>query len=250
MAAQVSFWRRVSSLFGPAAPARGGDGALPRTGLAHHDGSADVPAPPGAAVQPVAFSWWRGPARGAHVPEVSSRVVELAHSLREHFEQQDRRATELAGSLNRVGGILEQLAETQRSHGDYLRTIAEHTEAAEKNATSLAATLGRMPESLLAQAEAIRMVARSLEVSQEADTQLMHSLQQFGRAVETLGSSGTAQVDILQRLNAAQQEQHQAFTALVREQGRRFVAVFVVTALLALAALAVLVTTLVMRIAA
>jgi hypothetical protein len=107
-----------------------------------------------------------------------------------------------------------------------------------------------MPESLLSQAEAIRTVARSLELAQEADTQLMHSLQQFGRAVDTLGSSGTAQVDILQRLNAAQREQHQAFTALVREQGRRFLAVFVVAAVLAVAALAALVATLAQRITA
>jgi tetratricopeptide (TPR) repeat protein len=247
MSARVSFWQRLGSLFRSEAASSGGDGATtflePRP--EHAGDGAGLVRPPADA--PPA-SWWRRSAKGVQAREVSLRVVELAHSLLQHFEQQDRRAAELAGSLNRVGGTLEQLAETQRAQGDYLRAIAEQSEAAGKNAAALTATLGRMPESLLSQAEAIRTVARSLELSQEADTQLMHSLQQFGRAVDTLGSSGTAQVDILQRLNAAQREQHQAFTALVREQGRRYLAVFVVAAVLAVAALAVLVATLAQRI--
>ncbi len=249
MSARVSFWQRLGSLFRSEAASSGGDGATtflePRP---EHVGGGVSPVRPGAGAP--AATWWRRSSKGVQAREAALRVVELAHSLQQHFEQQDRRAAELAGSLNRVGGTLEQLAETQRAEGDYLRSIAEHAEAAGKNAAALTAALGRMPESLLSQAEAIRTVARSLELSQEADMQLMHSLQQFGRAVDTLGSSGTAQVDILQRLNAAQQEQHQAFTALVREQGRRFLAVFVVAAVLAVAALAVLIATLAHRITA
>jgi hypothetical protein len=242
MAVQASFWRRMSSLFHP------GDGntAVARSEPRLESGDTN-PAPLSTGSHPPGLLWWRGPQRGAQVREVSLRLVELAHAMQEHFHQQDQRAAELAGALQRVGGILEQLADSQRSHGDYLRAIAEQTETAGKTASALTATLGRMPESLLAQAEAIRTVARSLEISQEADTQLMHSLQQFGRAVDTLGSSAGAQVDILQRLNAAQQEQHQAFTALVREQSRRFLAVFAVVVVVAVAALAGLVAMLVWR---
>jgi hypothetical protein len=246
MAGPVGFWQRVNNLFRPAASA-GDDGLTPRdeSGAA---GGTLMARPPEAAVQRPVFAWWRRGRNSPQVREVSLRVVELAHSLQEHFEQQERRAAEVSNSLNRVGGTLEQLAESQRAHGDFLRSIAEHTEAAGKNAATLTTTLSRVPESLLAQAEAIRTVARSLEVSQEADTQLMHSLQQFGRAVDTLGSSGAAQVDILQRLTAAQQAQHDAFAALAREQSKRFLVVVVVTGVLALAALGTLIAMLVMRI--
>ncbi len=245
MAGPVSFWQRVNNLFHGAA-STGDDGLVPPDESVAEDAPlAARPPGPGA---PRALSGWLRRRTNPQVREVSLRVVELAHSLQQHFEQQDRRSAEVANSLNRVGGTLEQLAESQRAHGDFLRAIAEHTEAAGKNAAALTTTLGRVPESLLVQAEAIRTVARSLEVSQEADTQLMHSLQQFGKAVDTLGSSGAAQVDILQRLTAAQQAQHEAFAALAREQSRRFLVVVVVTAVLALAALAALVAMLVMRV--
>ena len=81
---------------------------------------------------------------------------------------------------------------------------------------------------------------RQLQVGQESDTQLTQSLQQFGRAVDTLGSAGTSQVEMLQRLNAAQREQHEALVTLVREQSRRFMLILVVGAILAVAALAAL----------
>jgi hypothetical protein len=245
MAGPGSLWQRVNSLF-RSAPSTGDDGLTPRDAPVAEDATLAA-RPAGRESQRPVFGWWRRPT-SPQVREVSLRVVELAHSLHQHFEQQDRRSAELANSLNRVGGTLEQLAESQRAHGEFLRSIAEHTEAAGKNAAALTDTLGRVPESLLVQAEAIRTVARSLEVSQEADTQLMHSLQQFGKAVDTLGSSGAAQVDILQRLTAAQQAQHEAFAALAREQSRRFLVVVVVTAVLALAALSALVAMLVLRV--
>jgi hypothetical protein len=227
MAGPVRFWHRVNSFFRPAAT--GNDGRTTDEPAGENAGLVANPPSPGAQ-RPI-LGWWRRPA-SPHVREVALRVVELAHSLQQHFEQQDRRSAELANSLNRVGGTLEQLADSQRAHGEFLRSIAEHTETASKNAAALTSTLGRVPESLLAQAEAIRTVARSLDVSQEADT---------------LGSSGAAQVDILQRLNAAQQAQHEAFAALAREQSRRFLTVVVVVGVLAVVAVGALITMLVMR---
>ncbi|MCK4341082.1 MAG: hypothetical protein KAY37_05085 [Phycisphaerae bacterium] len=192
--------------------------------------------------------WWkRRRARQAQTREVSLRLIELAGAMREHFRRQDQRAVELAGSLERVGGILEQLAEAQRSQGECLRTIAEHTDAASKHAVQLSETLGRVPDSLMTQAEAIRTVARQMELAQESHMQLMHSLQQFGQAVDTLGSSGTAQVEVLQQLNTAQREQHESMTVLVREQSRRFLLIMLFAGILALAGIAALSVTVVLQ---
>jgi acetyl-CoA acetyltransferase len=127
-------------------------------------------------------------------------------------------------------------------------SLRTDTEAAGKSTAALNAALGRMPESLASQAEAIRTVARQMEISHESDNQLMHSLQQFGRAVDTLGSSGTAQVEVLQRLNAAQRDQHEALSGLVREQSRRFLVILAITAVLALAVLGALVAAFALRV--
>jgi len=72
----------------------------------------------------------------------------------------------------------------------------------------------------------------------------MHSLQQFGHAVDSLGQSGTAQVETLERLHAAERGQRETLTDLIRAQGRRFLAVMIVAAALGLGALVVLAVTL------
>ncbi len=243
MAKPGSLWQRVGGLFRPDYPpsatlsnlaGRATVGTTPTP----RDGTQRVLAP---APQPQSVSWWqRRQVRQMQMREASRRVVQLADELERYFRRQDERAAELTGSLGHVGGVLEQLAETQRSHGECLRGIAQHTEAGVKHSAMLTETLGRLPDSLVTQAEAIRAVARQLQLGLESDTQLTQSLQQFGRAVDTLGSAGTSQVEMLQRLNAAQREQHDALLTLVREQSRRFMLILVVGAILAVAALAAL----------
>jgi len=231
MAVAGSFWQRVARLVGGKnmSPPDDAQSAAPSRELA----VADAP--------PAGVPWWRRrQVRQMHVREVSRRIVQLADGLEAYFRQQDERATELTAALQQVGGILQQLAEAQRQQGDSLRTIAQHAEAGARHAAALTETLGRLPDSLVTQAEAVRAVARQLEVAQESDTQLMHSLQQFGRAVDTLGSAGTSQVEVLQRLNAAQQEQHAALMTLVREQSRRFLLILFVGTILAVAGLGAL----------
>ncbi len=233
MAEQSSIWQRVSSMWRAesATDRPGGGAALLDPDTARGDRLRMTSGRP----------WWR---RSAERQEAALQAARLAESLQEHFRRQDERAVQVVRSLERVGGMLEQLAETQRTQGECLRAIADHTHAAGQSAAALNATVGRVPEALAAQAEAIRTVARQLEVSQEADTQLMLSLQQFGRAVDTLGTSGTAQVEALQRLAAAQASAQSALAGLVQEQNRRFTILFsvaVVVAVVALAGLGVLV---------
>ena len=130
---------------------------------------------------------------------VSERVVALADAMQRHFQQQDAHAAEVAGALGRVGNVLEQLAQTQQAQGACLQTLAAQSESTGKHVAALSDTAGRIPESLLTQAEAIRTVARQIEVGQETDTQLVQSLQTFGRAVDALGAAGATQVETLQR---------------------------------------------------
>jgi hypothetical protein len=228
MAETGTFWQRVGSMFRGDAQWRG-DSADPL----------DAPPSDSTTLRQTSLApgtWFR---RSALSP-AAAQVVQLAEAMQGHFRQQDARAQEFVQSLDRVGGILEQLAEAQRAQSAFLKGIADNTEAVGRTAASMQSSVARVPESLHAQAEAIRTVARQLEVSQEASTQLMLSLQQFGRAVDTLGSSGTAQVEVLQKLHGVQREQHDALAALVKEQSRRFTLLFVVALLVALVALSAL----------
>jgi len=237
MAVHSSIWKRIGSLFTSetaAVPAADGDGPVTVTAQAVKPSEGHLELSGGSGNG----RWWqRWPNRKAASGELAMRFVELSAAMQEHFRRQDERAAELAGALDRVGRVLEQLAQTQQSQGECLRTIAEHAAAAGKNTASLADALGRIPESLLTQAEAIRTVAMQLDLAQETDTQLLHSLQQFGRAIDALGSSGGAQVAALQNLSAAQREQQAAFSNLVRVQTRRYAIVLVVVGALGIATL-------------
>lgn len=125
--------------------------------------------------------------------------------------------------------------------------MADNVSLASRHTAAMSETLSLLPPLLQAEADAVRSMVRRMDVAQETDTQLMHSLQKLGQAVETLQAAGAAQVQTLERLNAAEREQRQALTMLVREQTRRFLLIMLVAAILGVGALAVLSAVLIMR---
>lgn len=233
MANADSIWQRMGNLFRAedSGPRPDSDSTTATMEPTHGPVTKAVPTLPASSDWSNVPWWRRRSVRQAQSREMALRMFELAGAMQQHFRRQDERARELSGALQHLGGVVEQMASFQQSQTESLKTVADQSTTANKHAAKLADQLSRVPDSLVTQADAIRAVARHLEISQEADTQLMHSLQQFGRAVDTLGSSGSAQVEVLQTLNNSQREQHDALTALVREQGRRFIWVMVLAAL-------------------
>jgi len=233
----TSFWQRVRGMFraerGPSAWSDVNGGQAGAAGE-------------GAATGMALDSTWRRKGATPQPKDATQRLVALTDRMQEHFTKQEEQATEMSVALQRVGRVLEQLADSQRSQSEYLKTIAAQTESNGRHAASLSDTVSRIPESLLTQAEAIRAVADQMRSSQDADERLLQSLHSFGKAVDTLGTAGAAQVETLQRLSGVQREQHAALSDLVREQSRRFLIVLVIAAVLGLGALAALVVTLVL----
>jgi hypothetical protein len=185
---------------------------------------------------------WRNPLHDRR--DAQARVLELMDAMQRHFDRQDGRSQQLTESVDRVATILESLAETQRNQGDTIRTLAMQAEVAGRHHAAVAETMQQMPASLLAQAEALRTVARRIEMGQESEGQLVHSLQRFGGAVDSLRAAGLAQVETLQNLHAAERAQKDALTALIRDQGRRFLVLMIVASVMAFGALGALTYTL------
>ncbi len=234
MSSPVSFWQRVGNLFRTGSAADGNG----------HSDAASIEAMQDTAMEgprPLA-RWGRREPTVAQMRDGYQRVVELMDALQEHFQQQDERTAHLGQSVERMVGILEQLTDTQRGEQEHIRAIAENVSAAGKHAAVMTESLSQMPKSLHLQAESMRTMIRQMEISQESDTQLMHSLQQLGQAVGNLSTSSVAQVQTLERLDAADREQKESLTLLVHEQARRFVIIIVIAAILGLGALAALAT--------
>jgi hypothetical protein len=173
------------------------------------------------------------------------RVVQLMDAMRTHFDKQDRRAEELAASVDRVAATLDRLAEAQKSQNEHMSSVAENVRHAREHAATLTHALREMPASIQSQAELARLLARQMEAAGETDGQLVRSLQHFSTAAESLRASGAAQFETLQRIHASDQEQKQTLIAFVRDQNRRFLVGALIVAGLGIGTLVTLVVTLV-----
>jgi chromosome segregation ATPase len=169
------------------------------------------------------------------------RLGTLLDSMQDHFDSQDRRAEALTQSVDKVASMLEQMNASQREQTEYMRELAAQNDTAAMNDA-----LTRMPASLDSQSEAVRALAQQIEISQESDHRVSHSLRQLGSAVDRVRTASESQLDVFKQLQSREDTQHENLKDLLKEQSRRFLIIISVTAVLALGALGALVTALIM----
>jgi chromosome segregation ATPase len=202
------------------------------SGHAHKPGNGDS--------RPSLLPWVRRRQAIERLDERYQRVIELIDAMRGHFDAQDRRAAEVSAGLERMGGTLDRLADTQQAQCEGIASIATRVDDAARSSAGLVTMLAEMPASLQAQAEAVHAVARQMEATRAADAEMTVSLNQFGQAAESLRSAGTAQVESLQRLHVSSQGQKESLRAFVRQQRRLLMVITVVVIVLGLGVLGAL----------
>ncbi len=239
----TGFWKRIADTFrGSDSSVRtnGKNGAIalhldrPANGNGHGDHN-------GARSDGGRLGWLGGAGR-SELREGYRRTLELMDAMRMHFERQDRRFEQLAAGVDRVAQTLERLEVTARIQGESLSGIAEQSEGANRHAATLAATLLELPASMQAQVDAVRTIARQMEVSSEVSGQLVHSLQRVSHAAETLRDTNATQLTSLQQAIAGEGKRHEALTGFIREQSRRLTVITIVAAAAGIIAIGGLVT--------
>ena len=252
MSQQMTFWRRVGRFFrgGPAPhddqTRRDGAAMTNSEEIANEENGPDAAANDAATPGLLARLGRREPSV-SQMRDGYQRIVETLDGLQDHFKNQDQRAEQLGEHVAQMVNRLEQLADTGRTQQDHIRSIADNVNQAGVHTAAISESLSQLPTLLQGEAEAVRSMVRHMEVSQESDTQLMHSLQKLSQAVDALSAAGAAQIQTLERLDGAGREQKEALTTLVREQTRRFMIIIVIAAILGLGALAALVTVLALQ---
>ncbi|MFO0838061.1 MAG: hypothetical protein U1D55_05995 [Phycisphaerae bacterium] len=245
MSDAISFWKRLGSALGVTSPGNGHSLDAPNGHRATDavNGGEGLGAAAAAAVltdhAPRAAhsgGFWLRRTRGDE-DRRRERVDDLISSIQQHFDRHDQRSAQLAASVDRVAGILEQLADTQRRQGECLSAIATSANATSKNTAALSACLLELPAAVGSQADAVRSVARKLEAANDTHAQLAGTLQRFGGAVDALRSSGELQVQSLERLSASENQAHEALSALVRSHGRWLLITGAAAGILALGAI-------------
>lgn len=226
-----SFWKSLGNLF--RSPANGEAGES-QTALRLHGAGWRLP-------------WRRGRHQSALIQERVERMVELFDSIQAHLARQEEHARELIGSVQRLAGALDQLAEAQRHQVQFLSAISGGVDHVGRHVGSLSEAVRQAGPTLSAQAEAIRSMADRLDAARAVDQELAGSLQSFGRAIDALRDSGVAQAETLRRLHGEHVEQRDLLRSLVREQTRRLLVIVCAAAVLGLAGLGALLTVVLWR---
>lgn len=247
MADQGSVWQRLGSMLRGGAARDEGARAEVERDQAPAPGTQERREGGTGAIERVdrRVPWWKRRAlRHAQAREVSRRIVELANVMHEHLKRQEERHGEVGAALQHLGRQLETVTSQQRAAGETLRSVADSAALSGKHAAVISDAVSRIPDSLMSQADAVRKLGQRLELAQEADTQMVHALQQFQRAVEKLNANDGARVELLQQLHSAHEKHHDALRVLIREQSRRFLVIILIVGAVVIAALAALGTTL------
>lgn len=226
MATQSSFWKRLSNVFRQDFPA----GRVDPPSLGRSDSAGE---------ELSVFRWLRGDGRGSR-QESRERAKLVMQLLEQHLQQQDQRSAQLSASVDRVAGMLEQIAIAQRGQTEVLRTIADQVERSSGHAASAAQSLSRLPATMQSQADALRVVVDEMQQNRAQGGELLQNLRKFGDAVDGVHRAATAQSETLSRMHESQEQHRERISNLVREQGGRVSVVFTVAALLGFAALTAL----------
>lgn len=239
---QTSFWNRLGAAF-RGAPV-GADEPLSQNSVPvlARNGSVDRDAPSSGGFAGL-FNWRARREREAREQEErQARVAEMIGTMSAHFESQDRRAEQLNSAIRHVATTLDRMAEAQHAQARAVETLSKHVETNGQNTAGLLAAAQELPASLQANAEAVRFVAKRFEAAEAGDARMVESLERFGVAIDSLRSSGEAQVETLYRLNAVDERHHDTLKAFIRLQNRRVIvacAITVAIVLFAVGALAV-----------
>lgn len=223
MATQSSFWKRLSNVFRQDFPADQTDAAL----LNRSENSSG---------EYSVLRWLRGDGRSSR-QESRERANLVMQLVEQHLQQQDQRAAQLSASVDRVAGMLEQIAIAQRGQTEVLRVIADQVERSSGHAANAAQSLSQLPTSMQSQAEALRVVVDEMRQNRAQGGELLQNLRKFGDAVEGVHHAATAQSETLHRMHESQEQHREVVSRMVRDQGGRVSIVFTVAALLGFAAL-------------
>lgn len=165
------------------------------------------------------------------------QVVVLMGSIHTHLQAQDERTQQIADALTTLAETTGRLPEVAEGQSQQLATIATHLEVGNDRARRWEQTLFDLPKLAEAQRDTLESIGRELEAKRHSETRMAETLDGLGGAVQSLGESSTASSRTLKELQQAAAERDDGLHTLMKEQNKRFIWLFVVTLLLAAAAI-------------
>ncbi|MFQ5491787.1 MAG: hypothetical protein ACE5GE_13795, partial [Phycisphaerae bacterium] len=160
-------------------------------------------------------------------------------SIQTHLQAQDQRSEQIAKVLGTLAESTARLSEAAGSQSEQLGSIAGHLEVNNDRARRWEQTLFEIPKLADAQREALTAIGQELKTGHQADQRISDALQGFRQAVTGWSEASSANAQALNDLKQAAARRDEDLNQLIAVQSKRYVGLFVVTLVLAAAAIGV-----------
>lgn len=238
-----NFWTRLTAKLKPRPLREIRDEDLPEVG---EDGllAESVAPPTDNESEPVAEKpsgplarWSRRDQAVAQLQEGYERVTQVIEDIQKHLSSQGERSErictaleQLARSQNNTPAALRQQIETLENIASQLQTTNSHTER-------LAEALDEIPKASRMQSQTMEGINHQLEVANEHSLTGSQTLDKLSSVIAALGQSNNTQTRTLSELKTDANHQNELLSQLIAKQSKRFTMLFVVTLILAAAAI-------------
>ena len=127
-----------------------------------------------------------------------------------------------------------------RRQAETLETIAGELQTTNDRTQELAATINEIPRVARTQSETLAGIGRQLEMSGEQNVLANQTMGKLEFAIGRLGEANQSQAEALRSMHDSTSERNNQLAELIANQSKRFTMLFIVTVLLAAAAVAII----------
>ncbi|NLX23597.1 MAG: methyl-accepting chemotaxis protein [Phycisphaerae bacterium] len=237
-----TWWHRLTDGLRRTRPGRN-DHGLPAVG---EDGlladSEAAERPPGALTR-----WSKRDQALTQLQEGYEQVARLVGDIQKHLSDQTVKTDRICSALEQLARSTSDLPDIARQQVRMLESIAGQLETTNAGTHKLTAAVEEVPRIARAQTDTLTGINRQLGMVSEQNVVTSQAMEKLSTAIHSVGEVNGAQAQILRQMYAKAEEQTEQVNRLIDRQGRRFVMLFVVTLVLAIAAIGSLAVALAMR---
>jgi methyl-accepting chemotaxis protein len=165
------------------------------------------------------------------------RINGVIEEIQKHLAQQGERTDRICTALEQLARSTTDMSSLSRAHVESLESIAGHIEAGNARLGQVVDSVGEIPKATRVQTEAIHGIRKQLEMAGEQNLVTSQTMEKLSTAISTLGEVNTTQLEALNQMNRKSDDQAERLGKLIARQNKRFIMLFVVTIVLAVAAI-------------
>lgn len=192
-------------------------------------------------------TWRRRDQAIIQLQEGYEKVTRVVEEIQTHLAQQGERTERICSALEQIARAMAESPQIARQQAQTLNTISTQLEATNVRSQRLADLISEIPQAARTQSETLAGISRQLELSNEQAVINSQVMDRLGGSLRTIGESSQTQGEILREMSRKAAEQSEQLARLIEHQGHRFMVLFAVTIVMALAAVAAVVVGLAVR---